>query len=304
MPEPGAARPLRHFFEEPRDLFSYKGVRPVSKPYELTGCVLVGDDTGLIKVVSLKEKKVIRIWNAESSVLKLCWANSKQTDGSQFLALLKNGNIQVYNSISGNYFTAVKREIGVNSMFVIDNKQSEHKDRLLFSMNNRGIVRLWSIDKNSKENRSNWKTFCKNTTTGTEYDQLRNKYPLDMKINNLPRIIANETKDSKNKNKNKTKSKTKTQIIIPHKRKNRRNRHEPRGMCLTQWNINPHGKNGKTGENGQLCVMKGHPLNIQQPWIGVGGKDRPVEIWDFNKQERIFKGKHVCWFCFILAQIF
>ena len=137
MPAPGTAKPLKHFYEVPRDLLSRKGVQTRRHVKGLTGTLIIGDDTGLIKVVSCKKKKVIKLWGQQNPIKriqKLYWAhpqitNGHNTDSSQsmdisdvdnaqkeFFAVLSNGDIRLYNSLVGSYTTPIKQEKNVKGM--------------------------------------------------------------------------------------------------------------------------------------------------------------------------------------------
>ena len=137
MPAPGAAVPLKHFYEVPRDLFSRKGVETRQHSKGLTGTLIIGDDTGLIKVVSCKKKKVIKLWGQQNPIKrikKLYWAypqiqNQQNIDKTssnlsnithdiynsqkEFLAILSNGDVRKYDSLVGSYSTVIKQEIDI-----------------------------------------------------------------------------------------------------------------------------------------------------------------------------------------------
>ena len=137
MAAPSASRPLKHFYEVPRDLLSRKGVETRKHVHGLTGTLIIGDDTGLIKVISCKKKKVIKLWGEQNpikKIQKLYWAhppitNGHNTDISQcipmkdvynaqkeFLAVLSNGDIRLFNSLVGTYTTPIKQESNVKGM--------------------------------------------------------------------------------------------------------------------------------------------------------------------------------------------
>ena len=91
----------------------------------------MGDDTGLIKVVSCKKKKVIKLWgeqNPSKRIKRLYWAhppmdtakNASPEDiralQEEFLAVLSNGDVRSYNSLVGSHRTAIKQEVGIQGV--------------------------------------------------------------------------------------------------------------------------------------------------------------------------------------------
>lgn len=129
MPRPAAGQKLRTFTEVPRDLWSRKGIQNHwESSFNGAGTVIVGDDTGLIKLVSVKKKgAVIRTWGQQDPnkrIVHLCWHNQIKefytTDKNQvpalkqreeeFLAVLSNGDIQCWNTMNGRHRTVIKGE--------------------------------------------------------------------------------------------------------------------------------------------------------------------------------------------------
>lgn len=128
MPPPSPGRKLKTFTEVPRDLWSRKPVRDYRGAVRGTsGTLIVGDDTGLIKVLSVKRKgHVIRIWgeqNANKRIQRLYWntelkehytlPNSDQLlveREKEFLAVLSNGDIELYDTKSGAHRTVIRAE--------------------------------------------------------------------------------------------------------------------------------------------------------------------------------------------------
>ena len=117
MPAPKCNRKLKHFFETPRDLLSRKGIETRQHAKGLTGTLIIGDDTGLIKVVSCKKKRVVALWGEQNPIKrikKLYWAHpALDNPQNEFLAMLSNGDVRIYDSLVGSYKTIVKQETNI-----------------------------------------------------------------------------------------------------------------------------------------------------------------------------------------------
>jgi len=325
MPAAGANRKLKNFTEVPRDLWSRKGVQTRKIARGLTGTLIIGDDTGLIKVVSCKRKKLIKLWGQQNPVKrikKLYWAHSPthniteiEDTKKEFLAILSNGDIRLYNSLVGSYTTPIKQEADIQGLYVMDNPclVEEDKKRMVWTVNNNGDCRLWGLDYNKD-------TFV------DEWNEEQIVFPTDtMILNQLP------PKEKKSNSSNKDMDSFIDLLKSQRKKKSDKNSHAERGVLLSHFNINaiqrdeklqqkqtngddttttkhsianyPGLRSQKRNRNrlftrsypnqkGKIKCMKGHYLPSQFPWIAMAGNDRPVEIYDFNKQKCVFRGEH------------
>eukprot|EP01084_Bolivina_argentea_P301259 519670_1 len=317
MPAPSRGKPLKHFYEVPRDLWSRKGVHVRKHVKGLTGTLIVGDDTGLIKIISCKKKKVIKTWGEQNPVKriqKLYWAHpSVDTDDKdiqsinnsqkEFLAVLSNGDVRCYNALVGSYQTVIKQETNIQGLYVMNNPCiTEDNKRMIWTANDNGDIRCWGLGYN------------KNTFIN-DYENGDLKFPNTMTLNRLP--IKSKKKENENAFIN----------LLKTESKKSKDKSINRGVLLSNWNVNTilkreqlisQGKKPKRvnsarkfddmlrkkkysgkifprsygyNKNKVKCI-KGHYLPSLFPYIAIGGDDRPVQIYDFNKQKLIFKGDH------------
>eukprot|EP00485_Elphidium_margaritaceum_P010753 CAMPEP_0202687886 /NCGR_PEP_ID=MMETSP1385-20130828/3454_1 /ASSEMBLY_ACC=CAM_ASM_000861 /TAXON_ID=933848 /ORGANISM="Elphidium margaritaceum" /LENGTH=617 /DNA_ID=CAMNT_0049342739 /DNA_START=901 /DNA_END=2754 /DNA_ORIENTATION=- len=322
MPKPGAAVPFKTFFEVPRDLLSRKGIETRCTPRGLTGTLIVGDDTGLIKVVSCKQQKVVKLWgqqNPYKRIQKLHWAHPPSENiadieetKKEFIAVLSNGDIRLYNAMVGTYSTRIKQETDIQGVYVMQNPcatDDSNKERMLWSVNEKGDCRLWGLDYDR-------------TSFEQQYLDEHIRFPTeDMIFNKLPTRTGNARPAA-----------DEDSFITLLKSRSKKNKDscQERGVLLSHFNVNnekhntidtntttttaetdtkssprkvyDHGryKRDKRGyflrsygdERGHIKCIKGHYDVHQFPWLAIAGCERPVEIYDFNKQKCIFRGEH------------
>ena len=316
-------KPFKRFFEVPRDLWSKSGVQIRKNPKGLSGVMIIGDDTGLIKIVSAKQRKLMRIFgqqNVNRKIKKIIWNRGcyDKDNENEFIAYLSNGDIRVYNSKIGSYKTPIKNEKNCIGMYVIDNKYSENdselnnSEKLLFTCNNVGKIRIWGIDCNKNNYESEYINGDILGRNDNNYDITYNQ--MNKNGNNIMDDNDVDFKDNDEQ-----------QYIDTFKKYQNLNENKKRGCLLSEFNmdniVKMYGypnyverKMDKTDEekrfdklwklklkktryqnnNGLLKCMKGHSIPNTFPYIAFAGYDRPVEVWDFIKMKPIFKGKHVC----------
>eukprot|EP01083_Nonionella_stella_P026776 73727_1 len=322
MPAPGVAKPLKHFYEVPRDLLSRKGIETRQHVHGLTGTLIVGDDTGLIKVVSCKKKQVIKVWgqqNPAKRIQKLYWAHPALTDRhaemddvyraqKEFLAVLSNGDVRCFDSLVGSYKTVIKQETNITGLHVMHNPcMTENKKRMIWTVNEGGDMRLWAMDYNKKH----------------YLDQMQNgeiEFPTDT-------MILSKLETDLEKHKKRNKSQNAFINLLKSQSKKNKDKSVDRGLLLSYFNVNTVLKKERLERQGKSTAqvnnqrkfddlkrkrknwdkihrqsygdnrynvkcIKGHHSPGQFPWVAIGGDDRPVQVYDFNKQKCIFRGKH------------
>ena len=184
---------------------------------------------------------------------------------------------------------------------------SQRNKRMVWTVNDGGDLRLWALD-------------CRHREWEQEYLEEHLQFPSDsMILNKLPK---------KRKSSNSRQHKDAFINLLKSEAKKNCDRHSNRGVLLSHFNVNALRKekqkktretenenkdekqNGYPSPNrkrkrkikrfsrtygynkGKLQCVKGHYAPLQFPWLAIAGNDRPVEVWDFNKQKCIFSGHH------------
>lgn len=163
---------------------------------------------------------------------------------------------------------------------------TENDKRMIWTINEKGDCRLWGLDYNKRQFIDKYQN-----------DELQFPSSDKMILNKLP--IKTDKKQDKNDS---------FINLLKSQCKKSKDKSMDRGILLSHFNVNINGYNNKNkkkrkrsknmqtrcyGDNkNKIKCIKGHYDICGHPWIGIGGNDRPVEIWDFNKQKCIFKGKH------------
>ncbi|ETO05657.1 WD-repeat protein, partial [Reticulomyxa filosa] len=326
MSKPAKHHPLRGVLDVPRDLLSRKGVKPYEKPRGLTGTCIVGDETGLIKVVSLKQQNVVKTWGTQSpnnKIVKLLWAYP-DTEQSQiqdeFLSVLGNGDIRLYQTATGAFTTLIKTSnddkirtsfkkgpakvhstlVGADVLYNTFDTTSDHKKRMLWTCTEHGDLQLWGLDYHSSK---------KSDDDPLENIAFHPSITESRKLRNLPddgntTSYARTKKSSKkqvlitgfnvNKQSNKSSSGN-DEMTCQKKNKSKKEKEKektPKWCRLRRIYDRTGYSNYGLEQRGTIKVMKCHRRSMSDcPYIAIGGNDRPVEIWDFNKEKCIMKGK-------------
>lgn len=188
---------------------------------------------------------------------------------------------------------------------LLNDNESNHK-RMIWTLTENGDCRLWGIDYDKHR-------FI------DQYQNDKIQLPTDsMIMNKLPPKSAkkkkkedpfiNLLKSQSKKNKDKSMDRG---VLLSYFNVNTiqtKNKLERNGTIVSNYQANKSRKfqemqktkkfrkkifPTKYGMNkGKINCMKGHYDVTQFPWIAIGGNERPVEVYDFNKQKCIFKGKH------------
>jgi len=279
---PKAGRKFRQFFEVPRDLVSRKGIGTRATEgsrhvWFTSGTIIVGDDTGLIKIVSVKGKgKVLQVWgeqNPNRRIKRLYWhthLKEKYMNNNfdlmarqkEFVAVLSNGDIQVYDTLSGAHKTVIRGEKDFMGLYVMQS----YNEKVAWTADKNGYLRLWSTTANPET----WKEDYHNGTLSWHDHWTLNRLPPKR-----PLIQKEEVDPENDKFANLLRSQAK-----------RKGKHNDRGVLLSEFRATT-----RNVPKASILCMKGHP-NPQFPWIAVAGLNRPPEVYDIHRQKMVYRGRH------------